>query len=105
MIVIVAFCVSISHPQNFLNLILIFTNFSFFILRTFVLIKKREIPLAVITVHGLVNKQLQLLRVEAQKWPKIKQVVSIGHAQVVPRLKQVRLKVTSQQATLLIDEY
>ena len=42
--------------------------------------------------------------VEAQKWPKIKQLLSIAQAQIVPRLKQLRLKHTSQQATVLFDE-
>ena len=33
------------------------------------------------------------------------ELVSTARAQIVPRLKQLRLKLTAQQATLLVDEY
>ena len=49
--------------------------------------------------------QLQLLRVEAQKWSNIKQPLSTAETQIDPRLKQLRLKLTSQRATLLVDQY
>ena len=38
-IAIVIFCVWISHPQNFVNLLLFLTNFSLFVLTQFVLEK------------------------------------------------------------------
>ena len=46
-------------------------------------------------------KQLQLLRVEAPKWPKVKQLLSTVKAQIVPRLKQLKLRHASQQSTFL----
>ena len=46
-----------------------------------------------------------MLRVEAQKWPKVKQQLSNVQAKIVPRFKQLRLTLTAQQATLLVDEY
>ena len=49
--------------------------------------------------------QLQLLRVETQKWPKVKQLLSSAQAQIIPRLNKMKLKRTVQQATLLVDEY
>lgn len=62
--------------------------------------------LAVITVHCLfIYKQFQLLKVETQKCPEIKQLLSIAQDQVAPRLKQLKLKLTAKQATLLVDEY
>ena len=33
------------------------------------------------------------------------ELVSTARAQIVPRLKQLRLKLTAQQATHLVDEY
>ena len=45
------------------------------------------------------------LRVEAQKWTKIKQLLSTSEAQIVPRLKQLRLKLTSHQSIFLVAEY
>ena len=47
----------------------------------------------------LLYKHVQLLRVEALKWTKIKQL-STSHAQIVPRLKQL----TSQQSIFLVAE-
>ena len=70
--------------------------------------KKCIISLVFTALHGIFYKQLQLLRVEVSKWPKIKHncsVLSTVQAQIVPRLKQLRLKITSQQSTLLIAEY
>ena len=48
-------------------------------------------------VHGFRYNQPQLLKVEAQKWPKLLQIVS--------KFKQLRLKLMAQQATLLVEEY
>ena len=59
--------------------------------------------LAVTAIPGFF--QLQLLMVEAQKWPNIKELISTAQAQIVLRLKQLRLKLTSQQATLLVNKY
>ena len=50
-------------------------------------------------------KQLQLLSVEVSKWPKIKQLLSTTQAQIVPRLKQLRLKLSSRLSTFLVAEY
>ena len=86
-IVNIIFCVWIYHHQNFLTLLLFFTNFSFFFLAKFVLVKKCIIYLGVAAVYG-VYKQLYLLRVEALKWPKIKQILSTTQAQIVPSLKE-----------------
>ena len=46
-------------------------------------------------------KQFQLLRVKAPDWPKIKQLLNTAQAQIVPRIKQLRLKLTSQKSTFL----
>ena len=67
-------------------------------------LKKGIISLAVIAVHGI-YKQLHLLRVEAKKWPKIKQLLRTIEAETIPRLKQLKLKLAAQKATLLVDEY
>ena len=48
---------------------------------------------------------LQLLRIEAQKSPEINHLLSTAQVKIVSRLKQLMLKLTAQQATLLIDEY
>ena len=48
-------------------------------------------------------KQLQLLRVKARKWPEIKQLLSTAQAKIDP--KKLKLKLTAQQATLLVVEY
>ena len=41
--------------------------------------------------------------VKAPRWPKIKQLLSTGQAQIVPRLKKLRL--TSQQSIFSVLEY
>ena len=48
---------------------------------------------------------LRLLRAEAPKWTKIKQLLSTFQPQIVPRLKQLRLKLTSQQSIFAAAEY
>ena len=48
----------------------------------------------------LFYKHLRLLRVEALKWTKIKQLLSTSQDQIVPRLKQL----TSQQSIFLVAE-
>ena len=48
-------------------------------------------------------KQLQLLRVKGRKWPEIKQLLSTAQAKIAP--KKLKLKLTAQQATLLVVEY
>ena len=48
-------------------------------------------------------KQLQLLRVKARKWSEIKQLLSTAQAKIDP--KKLKLKLTAQQATLLVVEY
>ena len=50
-------------------------------------------------------KQLQLLRVEAPKGAKINQLLITAQAPILLRLKQVRLKLTSQQSIFLVLEY
>ena len=57
--------------------------------------------MAVIAVHTFLYKQVQLLRVGIQKWSQIKQLASAAQAQIALSFKQLRLKFTSQQATLL----
>ena len=44
-------------------------------------------------------KQLQLLKVEGPKWSKIKQLLSTARVQIVPRLKKLKMKLTSQHST------
>ena len=44
----------------------------------------------------------QVLRVEAQDWSKIMQLTT--QAQIVPMLKQLRVKLASKQATILLDK-
>ena len=44
-------------------------------------------------------KQLQLLKVGGPKWSKIKQLLSTARAQIVPRLKKLRMKLRSQHST------
>ena len=92
-------------PSKFFNLLLFFTNFSLFVLAKFALIKKCIISLAVTAVHSFFCKQLQLQGVETPKWSRIKQLLSTAQAQIVPRLKQLRLKLTSQKSTLTVAEY
>ena len=71
------------------------------VLPKFKLTKKSIISLAVIAVHTFLYKQVQLLRVGIQKWSQIKQLASAAQAQIALSFKQLRLKFTSQQATLL----
>ena len=52
-----------------------------------------------------IYKQFQLLKVEAQKYPEIKQLLSIAQAQFPARLKQLKLKRTARQATILVEKY
>ena len=52
-----------------------------------------------------IYKQFQLLKVEAQKYPEIKQLLSIAQAQFAARLKQLKLKLTVRQATILVEKY
>ena len=52
-----------------------------------------------------IYKQFQLLKVEAQKCPEIKQLLSIAQAQFAARLKQLKLKLTARQATILVEKY
>ena len=44
----------------------------------------------------------QVLRVEAQNWSKIMQLTT--QAQIAPMLKQLRVKLASKQATILLDK-
>ena len=67
--------------------------------------KNWKISSAVIAVCGLLYKQFQLLRVEPQKGPKIKQVLSTAQTQIDITLKQIRLNFGSQQATPVVDKY
>ena len=66
------------------------------------MLKKCIISLAVIAVHGLFTGSKK--RVEAQKYPEIKQLLSIAEAQIAPRHRQLKLKLTPMKATLA-DEY
>ena len=47
---------------------------------------------------------LKKKKVEAQKYPEIKQLLSIAEAQIAPRLRQLKLNLTPMKATLS-DEY
>ena len=82
-----------THPQNVFIFLLFFTNLS----------------QKVHNLHGsysgtrFLYKQLQLLRVKAQKWPEIKQLLSTAQAKIAP--KKLKLKLKPQQATLLVVEY
>ena len=101
-IAIVIFYVWTFHPQKVFYLLLFFTNFSLFFFTKFVL-KKCIITLAVIAVQSLFIGSKK--RVEAQKYPEIKQLLSIAETQTARRLKQLKLKLTPMQATLLAGEY
>ena len=48
----------------------------------------------------LLHKHLRLLRAEAVKWTKIKQLLSTSQTQIVPRLKQL----TAQLLIFLVAE-
>ena len=48
--------------------------------------------------------RLKKKKVEAQKYPEIKQLLSIAEAQIAPRLRQLKLNLTPMKATLS-DEY
>ena len=82
-----------THPQNVFFFFVTFTNLS----------------QKVYNFHGsysdtrFLYKQLQLLRVKARKWPEIKQLLSTAQAKIDP--KKLKLKLTAQQATLLVVEY
>ena len=82
-----------------------FTNFSLFVLTKFVLIKKCIIFLEVLAVHRFFIHRFSCWGLRL-KWQEIKQLLSTAHAKIVPRLTQLRLKLTtSQPATLLVGEY
>ena len=63
--------------------------------------------MAVIAVHGFLKKESSAAKGWCSKMTikKIKQLVRTAQAQIVPRHKQLRLKLTSQQTTLSVDEY
>ena len=67
------------------------------------MLKKCIITLAVIAVQSLFIGSKK--RVEAQKYPEIKQLLSIAQAQFPARLKQLKLKLTARQATILVEKY
>ena len=100
---IVVFCVC---TANFLNLLLFYFNFNLFLTK-FVLVKTYIICLTATVIHGCFYKQLQLLMVEAQKCQKLNncKVLDTVQTQIVSRLKQLRLKLTTQQSALLVAEY
>ena len=94
-------CLNFSVSQS-CSVAVIFTKFSLCVLKRFIL-KKLYQSIGSYSGTQLFNEQPPLLRVEAQKWPKVTQQLSNVQAQIVPRFKQLRLKLTAQQAILLVD--
>ena len=106
MTIIVFFCAWTSYPQNFVNLLLFSANFSLFVLEKLLLMKKRIISSVIIAVHGFL-KAISVVGgwVSKMAIEQIKQLLSIAQAQIVPMLKQLRLKLTSKQTSFAVDEY
>ena len=68
--------------------------------------KKRIISSVIIAVHGFL-KAISVAGgwVSKMAIKQIKQLLSIAQAQIVPMLKQLRLKLTSKQTSFAVDEY
>ena len=74
--------------------------------KNFLLMKKRIISSVIIAVHGFL-KAISIAGgwVSKMAIKQIKQLLSIAQAQIVPMLKQLRLKLTSKQTSFAVDEY
>ena len=64
-------------------------------------LKKCAIFLAVMTVHGFLYNQPHLLRGLKRR----RMARSTAQTQIVPRFKEMGLKLMAQRATLSVDEY